>query len=420
MHTKRKAVLIDIDNTLVDTAVRKKGLLSKLLGMEIELSDVKKDFWLSKYLGSQESEVHKKYFTSLESEEVLREIPVPLIDKSVLDVISWLNKNEIKAIYISSRDSKLYDATKIELTSLGIEIGDDNLKLLSSFARNGNYEIDCELKKAEAIRYLLNEFTILALVGDRPSDVLAAKSNNIPSILIKTTVSEAEEAKLDKEFHNGDVVGFTKCNSWAEIGIAIDRYHLGQTGMMAMRDEFISQYASWLGEIDQKILITVTISSIITAASGSTLLEHKGPSQISWLLALVFFMAVLSVLYSIRGFTSRRTSGLSSGRIIPFNFRQLFSILIGYPSSWAYQAGDAVDQWHKVKNGGQAYQATSHLWFFHERYKTLDINALKNIRLFELRKANYEKLYAERIASGFLMLSVFAFIVWFLANFFLF
>jgi len=419
MKERKKIVVFDIDNTIVDTAYRKKNILEESFGADITLSEIREDFWLEKYFGeSKESKVRSRFYNILESVEGIKKYPAPLLDREgILEALDSLKKQGVEPFFISSRRIDLLEITREELNSLGLLFEPENVILCGSVLNKDNFEEDCANAKAEAINSIVNQFDVLALVGDRPSDIRCAIKRKIPAILIKSTVSKEEIEEFRDGFENGHIIGFFECESWSDIGVALETNISGQKSITSTREEFIEQYSNWLGDVDSKIKTTVSIAAVLSALSGKILIDKSTIlDRYDFPLCLCFFFAVFSMIYSIRGFTSRTTSGDKTGIIIKTNFKQLFGILFGVPRKWTHHKGDAIEQYDRVINYSNEDKKRAHLMFFNERYKTLDAGIIRNLRLFELRKANYQKLYAERIASVFLVFSLISILIWFLIS----
>lgn len=419
MKERKRIVVFDIDNTIVDTAYRKKSILEEVFGADITLSEIREDFWLENYFGaSRESKVRARFYNVLESVEGIKNYPAPLLDREgIIETLDSLRKQGVEPFFLSSRPLDLLEVTYAELNSLGLLFEPENVILCGSTLDKDKFEESCAIAKAEAINSILNKFEVLALVGDRPSDVKCAIKNQIPAILIKSTVGKEEVKDLRDSFKNGQIIGFFECESWSDIGVALETNISGQKSITSMREEFIEQYANWLGDIDSKIRTTVSIAAVLSALSGKILMENStNLDKYDIPLCICFFLSVLSMIFSIRGFTSRTTSGDKTGIIIKTNFKQLFGILFGVPKNWMHHKGDAIEQYDRVINYSNEEKKRAHLIFFNERYKTLDSGIIRNMRLFELRKANYQKLYAERIASGFLVFSLVSILIWFFVS----
>ncbi|MGO9377804.1 MAG: hypothetical protein ACLP29_04530, partial [Dissulfurispiraceae bacterium] len=264
-------------------------------------------------------------------------------------------------------------------------------------------------------RELSLTYNILAVIGDRPEDVIAANRNYLTVVLFKSTMTDCEINELSKEYGANLII----CTSWPEIYMMIERLESGKLKMEDLRLAFTDQYAKWLGDIDNKCRIVATISAALSALLGKVVFDMfstcsgSAEKAITGVLSLALLCSVLSMLYSIRAFTSRHTSGKEGGITVKTRVKQWVAILLGWPEKWSYISDDAVDYCKKLKQGNEAQRSKAHLRFFFDMYKTYDPDALSNLRLFELRAANYAKLYAERIASSLLGFSIVITIFWF-------
>ena len=67
---RKVAIVIDLDNTLIDTAIRKLLILQNCFNLKDVTEDkVRSDFNLTQILGWPKSEVSKQFFNKLDSKE---------------------------------------------------------------------------------------------------------------------------------------------------------------------------------------------------------------------------------------------------------------------------------------------------------------------------------------------------------------
>ena len=100
---KKKALIVDIDNTLIDTAFRKISLLKELYSFEdneISLEEIRKDYWLSSYLGDSSSKIYDNFFRKLDSQEGILNHSAPVFPGAIL-VLNWAIEQEIEIIFLS-------------------------------------------------------------------------------------------------------------------------------------------------------------------------------------------------------------------------------------------------------------------------------------------------------------------------------
>ena len=190
--------------------------------------------------------------------------------------------------------------------------------------------------KLKIIHNLFKHYDILALIGDRPEDIDVSAQFSIPALILRTTIPDHEILK----YSSTDLNGGTFCQSWIEVDSHLEVLIEGRKKLERLREEFSNQYAKWLSDLDNKCRITATISSIITALAGKIFLDglqHPEQEKTNYILIIVFIFSVLSLLFSIRSFTSRHTSGSKTGNTITAKLKQWISILLGFLLSFPPQ-----------------------------------------------------------------------------------
>lgn len=409
---KRKAVVIDLDNTLVDTAVRKARLLSSLpaeLVGTVSLDEIRADFHLISILGAREAIVSKQFFTRLEQPATIAVHIAPLFPYAK-ETLDHLAGQGLAIIVVTARPNQLRDVTLSELKSLGLD------QLISDLVMMEPHRIDSEGDKeiidfkAKCLHDLLINFDVVAFIGDRPEDLSAAQMHEIPFILMRTTLTSAEVLKLEQK-------GIWLCNSWEEADSLLESIRAGQEKMNDLRIAFANQYARWLTDLDNKCFIICTIAAAITALTGKLILDLMAGQRLGFErwetipIAIALTLAIFSMLYAICSFTSRHTSGLEASSTIRVGPKQWFAYLFGHPSSWLSVNHDPISQYNELVED-PSKQSRAHQQFFYSKYKTYDPDVLLNMRLYELRAANYSKIYPERWASTLLSWAIFALLVW--------
>jgi phosphoglycolate phosphatase-like HAD superfamily hydrolase len=404
---KPPAVVVDIDNTLVDTAVRKRDLLRHLRIADADLAAVRKDFWLRGFLGEESSETFQKFFEQLETPETIETHIAPLFS-GAKETIAWLAKRGVAVHYVTGRPASLRAATLAELRSHRLPVDDDMLHFSDRVAgplTPGSLSLAAEAK-ARLIRDIAQRWAVLAVVGDQPEDAGAAAKEGVPGILLTSTTGVTGVRQ--------DVFGAPSavCDSWPEVAIELAQTLSGTEEIRRQRQQFVDNYVTWLGEIDSKSQTTILIAGALSALTTPVLTGKHFNFRLDWLLVLVLLLSILSMVYAIRSFTSRYTSGALTARAIPVKVKQWFAILLDWPASWKSVPNDALRDYETLKVADEATQARAHLQFFHERYRTRDPDALLNLRLYEMRAANYSKLYPERLASKLLVTAIALSAVW--------
>jgi hypothetical protein len=323
------------------------------------------------------------------------------------ETIQWLTNQGVDVHYVSGRPESLRAVTLAELASHGLPVASERLHL-SPRAPGGLSPRDSESgteTKARAIREVMRRCSVVAMVGDRPEDVEAASRTGVQAILLTSTMGSSDQTGVA-----GGVVAV--CASWPEVAVALANRLSGDEEVRHQRQQFIDNYVTWLGEIDSKSQTTILISGALSALTTPVLTGDHFNFHVDWLLVVVLLLSIVSMVYAIRSFTSRYTSGALTARAIPVRLKQLVAILLDAPASWKTVPDDALRQYEALKTADAPTQAHAHLRFFDERYQTRDPDALLNLRLYEMRAANYSKLYPERLASKLLVLAIVVSGIW--------
>jgi phosphoglycolate phosphatase-like HAD superfamily hydrolase len=396
----KPVILVDVDNTVIDTAYRKQKALKRHLNIEASLEKIRSDYKLVPILG-QGGEVADKFVNSLDAVETLTEFEAPAFPGAA-ESIALLRRDGFEILFVTARHSGLRALTIAELVRNGIPCSES--ELLTPPEPNHAREF-----KFATIRRLSLERQVLAVIGDRPDDIEAACEAGLPAILFKSTLRDSEIEALLRD-RSEDI---TVCRSWTEVSVALQKLESGTAQMAALRTMFTQQYSAWLRDIDEKIKIVVAVAAVIVAFCGNELRVASQPYDFGWwLLLLILVTSSLSTIYAIRGFTSRYSSGRLSSDPIRTYTKQWLAILLGRPKSWLYLPNDVMSDYRALVNAPEREQATAHLRFFYNKYKTHDPEALLNLRMAELHAANYSKLYAERIASKLLICSIALTVAW--------
>lgn len=412
IQPRKSAVVFDLDNTIFDTAIRKHAILCNHFSGRLEtppsVEEVRRDFSLSGVFTDDCGVSYSEFLDFLESPKALRQYPAPIF-AGVQATLEFCASKGYKLIALTGRPESLRQETINDLRSVG-ELS-RTIELLMPV--NKLREEDVAHEKGRIIHDLLRTHDVVVCIGDRPADIYAARANEVPAVLLTTTTSAEQIAELSRDCG----VGFAVAQSWDEIPPLIEVMEAGSAEMQALRRAFIDYYASWLTDIDGKAGVCVTLATALSALSGYLIVE-SAESHNFWerlgllLLCAAFLSSVLSLLYAISAFTSRRTSGKSSGESVRLTLRQWFGALRSSPESWLRIPGNAIDDFDRLKSSSASEQARAHVGFFFGRYGTYDPSALENLRLFELRATNYVKLYSERSASLLLRLGIIMLMIW--------
>lgn len=421
---KEKSIIIDLDNVIVDTSIRKQKLLKGENSIDKSLDAIREDYELKSAFGNTDSDAYKQFFKTLNSNEAITKYKAKPFDNSIQTIRKFKDR-KIKIIILTARPISTEKSTIEELSEFGLK--EDEYQI--HFANDDlitNTQVE-EYKSTKIVE-LLETHSILGIIGDRESDINAGLSNNLSTIYF---------SPINKGLTIQNPHGHFNCNDWGDIDKIVNTLDNGKNELLSdLRKIMIEQYSKWLSDIDNKLRISVTIAGILSAISGK--LIHDGldfsnyfycPTTIgSIALILCFVFAMISIMFCIRGYTSRYTSGKKASDIISApsesnwwkercqeTMFQFFTLIKSDKRNNYLSDNDYINRYNYIKNKDDELPF-EHFRFFYKKYKTYDEDALLNQRLFAVLAANYSKVYPEVIASKYLVRSILMVLVYVLCK----
>ena len=297
------AIIVDLDNTIIDTAERKNKIINKKLKIKTKIEDIKLDYDLISILGGKKTTAFKTFFKILSSENGILNYPASIFQNAKETIDHWLSSG-MKVVIVTARPAKLKNATKKELKNLGFNNDIDII-----MPDDPDFDLDKSLQfKFETIKQLQKDYSILCTIGDRSEDIEAGIKAGIPTILLEST----QEKILKK-----NPCGHKNCKDWFEIFREIALLKQNKENIDKLRDSYIEQYAKWLSDLDNKSRINATIGIGLSALTGSILVKGNNNSTITIIIiSIAFLFSILSIIFSIKSMTSRYTSGNKAGKKI--------------------------------------------------------------------------------------------------------
>ncbi|AEF98527.1 HAD family acid phosphatase [Methylomonas methanica] len=407
---ENNVVIIDLDDSILDLSERRYQLFKRHFPKaQVKEEETRRDVTLS-FLGDRRSPSARQYLEDFSNQEVVSSIELKAIPGSV-EAINGLISQKINLAFLTSRHISLKEDTINSLRNIGIE--QDSYVLYMHEDKEPLDPIDKVAEISYKVTQMQNISTsnnVIASVGDRISDINAAIVAKIPAILIETTKYDKEDWNQLK-LHNH--VGLVRCDSWSEVLLNIGQFQSGNAQMIELRQSFTEQYSSWLQNLNSLCTIDVAISAILATFSSRAILNDSLDAFSRTAAIGPLIISLFSIVFAIRAFTSRYTSGSETNKAIVPQLKQIFSILLDSGKEGTkYRKGDAIDDYLELRKMNHASQSRAHLDFFYKRYGTHNSNALLNLRLYEIRAVNYAKAYAEHIASTLLVWGVAYMVIW--------
>lgn len=403
-----EAVVIDIDDTVLDIRERRLELFKRHFPkVKNEDNEILNDPSLS-VLKNQEKDAVRAFYDDFTNPDVVSKLPATDIQGAV-DSLNALESSGIEVILLTARPESLRKVTLKDLKDIGLDWDDKKLIMNDSSKFYPTDKNSVESFKKNILNNLGQDSEIIAVIGNSASDITAAFAVKIPAILlcVPPILKPIENLELM------DNVGYSYCESWNQTLVEIGTFRTGEKQLLKLRDSFTNAYTSWLRNLNHLCAIDVTVASVLAALSGAAILE----TELSWisrsLVLIPLVLSLIALVFAIRSFTSKYSSGSEASKSIVPKFMQAFAILFDLkdPLKKA-RKGDAIYEYKDLRKKDSITQARAHREFFYSRYEANNHRALMNLRMFEMRMLNYVRAYAEHLASTILVWAATALVIW--------
>lgn len=432
---KEKAIVIDVDNTLLTQSKRKQAILKDLFGRVVPINEIEEDFDLSKILqGIADSEkkdlgeIKTAFAKNFFSTEYYESENFTCIENAPEYVEKLAEKCQI--IYLSARDYSLKEKTGEQLGDFGFPKVEDDRIIVLPVCKSPEEWTGAELEgfdtislsfKEEALRGLQTKYDIIAGVGDSFSDLKAYVSNGILSVVICSPVRNIEKQVNDynkKEKNKIDKYSYIVLDTWEEIYRYVSTITENDDKLEKICAQHANDYSKWMFDLDNKAYLILVAATFCITSLLSLLNKLELQSYCFKTLVLCGIVtSALSMFFAVQAFASRNThgrSGLRSGNSDIPGIKQFLNkiwnvprVLFGGDPLYTRAMADVIqssantDCVNKSKHAKVAY-----LKYFKERYGRLDPEEIGSKTLFALRNANYKKISSERYARLFLNITL--------------
>ncbi len=398
-------IAIDIDNTIIDTSIRKYSIIKKINpNIEISIDDIRDDFYLK---DNSLKDIKDEIFKILNSNIGIEQNLATSFVNCTNVINNWI-KEGIKVVLITARDLSQRKATQKELKLNGINL---NNELTIHFYPNKEYDKNDILSyKKSLLESYKKSNNILCFIGDTDTDISAGINASVHTIQF-----ESSNIQIEKE----NPLGVYKCRNWYEVNRVVEVIKNKTIELSRMRDVFSLQYASWLTDMDEKAKNNVVIGLGLSTIAGALISKESNLNIEKFFLIFSIFLSILSVIFSLLSITPRRTSGKNVGSRITNSvkgtlrsIRYLFYLLFGFKSCKYMGDDDPVKYFESIKNMSISEQRVLHYDFILDKLFSTDPEAMKNVRLFSLRSAHYSKIYPNKISSSLTIFSILFLLGW--------
>ncbi|MDR2345871.1 MAG: hypothetical protein LBE18_07365 [Planctomycetaceae bacterium] len=402
---KNNCVIIDVESALINVAERKLKILQTKFSLQnIDINKVIHNF--DEIMGKN-TEMEKNFMEEYNSIDAIPIYPASLFEGAKEAIMCFTNQ-EIKVILMVERIESYKDVIIEELSN---KLNINDVEIHFKTEQEGN----SDNFKEKVIENISKDYNIVAYIGGKIEEIEKMTNHNISTIVFFNP---------HKQFFKKSSIEIQICTNWRDIERIIKMNLEGDAELYELRKLMISFYARWLHDIDFKLSICVAIATILCGLSGTILCSNLrnigGIFTVIFtviLISLVFIFSLLSLIFSIRGYTSIYTSGKNAGQTVKFRkkcwnkIKCGFAILKGHVEQ-SKQKGDAISIFEEFRQFDEIAKSSAHRKFFHDRYTSYDPDALWNERFFSIRASNYSKIYSEKFASILLIWSIIIMGIW--------
>lgn len=421
--SKKKTIIIDIDNTILDQVPRKQAILLEL-GIPATFDEIKADFHLTGNL--KKGTTNRAVFIKELYGDKFHDRVQPIIGAP--ECLNELKEN-YNITYLSSRPIVQYKITKEDLKKFGFpEVDEKSVQLklwpikddIGSMAESQIIEDTFQWKKHFLSNCAVGN-SVLFHINDRPEEVALSACVGIPSAVFSPNGADEVLARkvLAENVHDkfiSESIIFVR--DWNQVEALVSSADSAEDKLGEMVSLHTREYASFLSDLDAKSRIQLIVSTFI--GTGFIAIAWRSfdlipLNKIVWWLSrgiqvlsiLGLMSCFLSMLFSIRAFGSRHTRGNNVGSIVKEKikfFKTFFPVLIGIhvapPNSPIFEADE-------VRAGSNsAAKRLVHFAFFQRHYGTYDPDLIRNQRMLDMRALNYEKIIPEIFSRRMLLIGI--------------
>ena len=199
---ERKAVIVDIDNTVMSCDERRAAICSEILGRPVSAEEVWRDLYCSRLLSG---DLQEQYFHDFLSTKLMfLDQPYPL----AAETLDMLRERGIKIIYLSGRFRSPVDKGRVTIEFMrkyGLyREGDEAVFKPSADVHDFDF-------KRDAIVSLRHTYDIRWAIDDTPRSLWVSKLSGIFSVGITTSYSPLR-------FHFADMI----VEGWEDVKALVD------------------------------------------------------------------------------------------------------------------------------------------------------------------------------------------------------
>lgn len=198
----QRAVIVDIDNTLLRDVPRKLAVLRKHFNKEVEQGIVEDNYNLDGILSPTEQKKFQKKFQS--SEYAVLDEPLPGSVRVLTDL-----SQSVEIIYLTGRPPRMRKVTVARLRELGFPLCTQRKKLIMKRGKSNKIG----KWKQRKLKRLAKQYQLVIGIGDAPSDCMAYSCVGMPTLCV---LGYWSKEKIQQDIGSAaNNVSFTR--NWNEV-----------------------------------------------------------------------------------------------------------------------------------------------------------------------------------------------------------
>ena len=413
--TNRPAIIVDIDNVVLNNDERKRRILKDIFGEDVSLVKIHEDYNLRGVVGERES---FKFFDEFFSGKFLKyDQPVPFS----AEVLNRL-KEKFKIVYLTGRhtqnhreEGSMEYGTLDALRKYGFPLpGNNEVEIVFKHERDLQDEV---FKAAELQRIKERGLRIVAGIGDTPDDAAVYSRCGIQPVCLITPYFEKEDFETScKGSDTPELVKPIIAYDWREIEMAICMLSGSNENFRKTAEFYVKEYDEYLRTMDElarsSIMIAgaaIAVMGIVFGQPGVALALRTTEMSTQLFLALSGGSFLFSLVFNIGSTLIRSSHPPKVGKPVLLTGREYF---LRKKMPLPREVMDKLDR------ANSYVKRSAFLSFLSETYGTIDTDAVLANRFFNLRSMCYRKGWWVSIGQilllvGFLLLIPLLVSIWY-------
>lgn len=400
-----KAIVIDIDNTVICQKRRKQFLLSKEFDTQIGIDEIENDYemkFLSNALDADRVlEFWRKFLSPLYYYDG-QDIIFDGYDDCV-SVVGSMVRLGLRVLYVTARDSSLesVENTIRNMKDVGLNVDRESIYFMDGVDgvnSNDDFSRRSRVYKKSVVKKISEHYDVIIGIGDSEDDMEAYSSCGVYAVQILHDKGRKASEKADLIVH-----------SWSHVGCLVQEVVGGSSIFSDLSQSHTGEYGAWLADLDQKAQIMIVVNVGVLAFYAALYPTLRLPSNVGFYFisqlvsCLSLFASFVALLFAIRALASRSIRGSNHGGAIWNGWKDIVKCFLGRNYTLA---NSPISDAKMFKEMGMWGKKAAEFKFYMDNYASVDPKVIRVQRLLFMRSLNYSKIYAEQNCRFFTFVSL--------------